>query len=116
MRKKIVQITVVLMVILIVSCKTKMVLNRTVVKPMRTKKILDSLEKYGINYNYFTLRFSGEFVSAKENQSIKGIIKIKKDSLIWISIVPALGIEAIRISLSTDSVKMINRINSTYLT
>ncbi|MBU0486695.1 MAG: DUF4292 domain-containing protein, partial [Bacteroidetes bacterium] len=36
------------------------------------------------------------------------------DSLIWVSISPALGIEIARIMISNDSIMMINRLESTY--
>lgn len=39
---------------------------------------------------------------------------MRKDSAIWISLSPALGIEMARLLISVDSVKFINRINKTY--
>jgi hypothetical protein len=41
-------------------------------------------------------------------------LRIKKDSAIWISISPALGIEVARALITPDSLKFINRINGTY--
>ena len=41
-------------------------------------------------------------------------LRIKKDSAIWISISPALGIEVSRALITPDSLKFINRINGTY--
>ena len=41
-------------------------------------------------------------------------LRIKKDSAIWISISPALGIEVARALITADSLKFINRINGTY--
>ncbi|HRS19114.1 MAG TPA: DUF4292 domain-containing protein, partial [Bacteroidales bacterium] len=45
---------------------------------------------------------------------IKGTIRVKKDSIIWVSITPALNIEAVRCVLTPDSVRYINRIDKTY--
>jgi hypothetical protein len=39
---------------------------------------------------------------------------MRRDSAIWISFSPALGIEMARILITNDSVKFINRINKTY--
>ena len=41
-------------------------------------------------------------------------LRIKKDSAIWISISPALGIEVARALITPDSLKFINRINGTF--
>ena len=40
----------------------------------------------------------------------------RKDSAIWISVTPVLGIEVARLLVTNDSVKMMNRLNSTYFT
>jgi hypothetical protein len=105
----------VIVLCLLISCKTKVLVQRSAIKPLRTKRILDSLDKYALNYNYLTTRFSGNYKSNDEDQSLKGILKIKRDSIIWMSIIPALGIEAARIFMTPDSIKMLNRLNSTYL-
>jgi hypothetical protein len=41
-------------------------------------------------------------------------LRIKRDSAIWMSISPALGIEVARAFITPDSLKFINRINGTY--
>jgi hypothetical protein len=48
------------------------------------------------------------FISATAN------IRICKDSIIWISLSPGLGIEAARLLVTKDSVLMIDKINKTY--
>ena len=41
-------------------------------------------------------------------------LRILKDSIIWASIVPALGIEVARLRITPDSVHLVNRLNKTY--
>jgi hypothetical protein len=41
-------------------------------------------------------------------------LRIRKDSLIWASVVPALGIEVARLRITPDSVHLVNRLNKTY--
>jgi hypothetical protein len=41
-------------------------------------------------------------------------LRIRKDSLIWISVVPALGIEVARLRITPDSLYLVNRLNKTY--
>ena len=49
-----------------------------------------------------------------QTNSFTANIRIKKDSAIWISISPALGIEVARALITPDSLKFINRINGTF--
>ncbi|MGV3505002.1 MAG: DUF4292 domain-containing protein [Adhaeribacter sp.] len=41
-------------------------------------------------------------------------LRILKDSIIWASVVPALGIEVARLRITPDSVMLVNRLNKTY--
>lgn len=41
-------------------------------------------------------------------------VRIRKDSLIWVSVVPALGIEVARLLITPDSLLLVNRLNKTY--
>jgi hypothetical protein len=49
-----------------------------------------------------------------QTNSFSANLRIQKDSAIWISISPALGIEVARALITPDSLKFINRINGTY--
>jgi len=52
----------------------------------------------------------------EEKNSFVATVRIKKDSAIWASISPALGIEAARAVITRDSVVLIDRINHRYIT
>ncbi len=97
------------------SCKTKrQVFHFKNVKPMRAAKVFDNVNFRKFRYQTLSLKFSATYEKENESQSFSGTLRIMRDSAIWISIVPALGIEAARILITPDSVKFINRINSTY--
>ncbi len=59
-------------------------------------------------------KFSAEYKNKKKTTSFNGQIRIRKDSVIWLSLTPGLGIEAMRLIITQDSVKLINKINNTY--
>ncbi|MCC5945119.1 MAG: DUF4292 domain-containing protein [Bernardetiaceae bacterium] len=74
-------------------------------------------EKYGIenvDFNYLTSK--SRLVYQDENQNLKsGIdVRMQKDSTIWLSARPMLGIEAMRMLVRRDSIFMIDKINKTY--
>ena len=69
-----------------------------------------------LNFEYLNAKFNIVYQKDKDITDLRGQLRIRKDSLIWISLSPALGIEAARISLTDDSIKFINRLNKTYIT
>lgn len=72
------------------------------------------LKEKELKYDWFSAKFSAEYSNDGKENSFNGHIRIRKDSLIWISLIPMLGIEAVRLMISQDSIKMINRLNDTY--
>jgi hypothetical protein len=72
------------------------------------------LKEKELKFDWFSAKFSAEYSNKGNENSFNGQIRIRKDSLIWISLTPMLGIEAVRLMISQDSVKMINRLNDTY--
>ena len=46
---------------------------------------------------------------------LSGQLRMRKDSLVWLSVTATLGVEVLRAKVSTDSVWIVNRIEKTYL-
>jgi hypothetical protein len=76
--------------------------------------LFDQLKKSEIHFSDLSAKFSAEYTKDKKTTSFSGQIRIKHDSLIWISISPIMGIEMLRVVLTNDSIKYLNRISSTY--
>lgn len=92
--------------------------TKPIVKPREFKQIdvahlYDSITHYYGNYTTVSARFTAQVTNPKPI-SFKGTIRIKRDSIIWISITPALNIEAVRCVFTPDSVLVLNRIDKTY--
>ena len=67
-----------------------------------------------LSTRWFSARVNVDATIDKENRSFNANLRICKDSAIWMSISPALGIEVARVLIDKDSVRFINRLNSTY--
>ena len=89
-------------------------------KLMVCNKRLINLNQGNLDMNAFKF----EFFSAKArlnytegDQKLSGVanLRIKYDSLIWISISPGLSIEAFRIKLTSDSVFLLDRLSHNYI-
>lgn len=100
------------------SCTTKkQTVVTTPIKEIDTKSPAYLLEKMFQNETRFetiSAKFAAELNTGGNNTAFKTSLRIRKDSAIWMSISPALGIEVARVLITKDSVFFINRINSTY--
>ena len=74
---------------------------------------LSAAHQAAANFNYLSYNADIVLVTDGDENSVSANFRIKKDSLIWVS-VRKLGFEAARLMLSKDSVWMMDRINSTY--
>lgn len=77
----------------------------------------NEIENFHINEFDFRLFSAKAKISFKDEEmdiNATANIRISKDSVIWISVTPALGIEASRCLITKDSVFMIDRINNQY--
>ncbi len=90
----------------IFSCR-----RQPVAGPVTGTEPAEVLDIQEVEFNYLVARSRINFRDTQNNLSATANIRIRKDSVIWISVVPALGIEAARALITTDSVFFTDRIN-----
>jgi hypothetical protein len=56
------------------------------------------------------MKVDASFGTEDNSDNFKATIRMRKDSAIWVSIVPALGIEMIRVMITPDSLKYLSKI------
>jgi hypothetical protein len=96
------------------SCSPARKVMKAPIKEEGAEFLFTKLKEKELKFNWFSAKFSAEYSNKGKKNSFNGQIRIRKDSLVWISLTPMLGIEAIRLMISQDSVKMINRLNDTF--
>lgn len=99
--------------VLLFSCTTTKTFTNKNVKQLSHSDILDSLEFYKKDFISYSSKVSIN-LAADKSLNLKGNIRIKKDSLIWISLSPGLGFEVARILLKPDSVFVLDRVRNTF--
>ncbi len=100
--------------LLLASCSPARKALKAPLKEEGADFLFGKLKEKELKFDWFSAKFSAEYSNKGKKNSFSGQIRIRKDSLIWISLTPMLGIEAIRLMISQDSVKLINRLNDTY--
>ncbi|MBC7748955.1 MAG: DUF4292 domain-containing protein [Methylotenera sp.] len=73
-----------------------------------------SIKVNEIEFEYFQSKAKIDFDDGTNQFSSPMTIRIRKDSVIWISVNPALGIEVVRALITPDSVFVIDKIHKAY--
>ena len=60
----------------------------------------------------FDIQVEGSGLSCDD---LSGQLRMRKDSLVWLSVTAPMGVEVARVKVSTDSVWVINRLEKTYM-
>jgi hypothetical protein len=100
--------------ILFSSCSQQKKIIRAPIKEEGADYLFEKLKQNELKFDWFTSKFSANYKNKGESNSFDGQIRIRRDSVIWLSFSPLLGIEVFRMIITVDSVKFINRINNTY--
>lgn len=96
------------------SCKTKRALTKSPLVPLNEKAIIDQLNANWFDFNTLSAKLDVDAETATEDRSFKVNTRIHADSVIWMSITPALGIEAARAVVTTDSLKFIDKLGDKF--
>jgi hypothetical protein len=68
-----------------------------------------------VDFNYFSSKSNFHYKDDDENLEATALIRIKKDSIIWINVSPGLGIEAMRAKITPDSIVVVDKIKKQYV-
>lgn len=75
---------------------------------------LGKIEKNRIIFNTFSAKIKIDYKDSKDrNYDFNAFVRIKKDSIMWVSVIAALGIEAFRVLITPDSVMIQDKLNKT---
>lgn len=100
----------------LVGCSSKRTIVKEPLKEYGSEFLFNKMKENELHFE--TISFKTE-INAKINRkksNLNATIRIQRDSMIWISITPGLGLEAARILISQDSLYFMNRINKEYFT
>lgn len=78
--------------------------------------VLDSAEANSPAFDYFSARLSGSANLSGNSMNFRGALRMKKDSIVWISVTPSFtpGLEVARLVVTPDSLLLINRMQREY--
>lgn len=83
--------------------------NRKITSIFNKDLLVDRFE-----FDFLSAKAKIKYDNGKSSFSATANIRVKSDSLIWMSITPGLGVEAARVLINIDSVFFIDRLNKEY--
>ena len=80
----------------------------------RVETALKKIKAGHINFTTFSAQMKIDYADSRDKKyDVNAFVRMKKDSIIWISINAILGIEAFRIMITPDTVSVLDKINKT---
>jgi hypothetical protein len=115
------KIPVLLLILLVMlgACKlkreTKKEIKGNVKQDEGVDFIFSKMKASQLDFRTLSMKFQATVESDKDKSvTFNGNMRIVKDRAMWLSLSAILGVEAFRVIITQDSVKMINRLNKTY--
>jgi hypothetical protein len=96
------------------SCKTTRSVVKAPLKEQGADYLYSRLKESEFQFEWASMKFDASYSNKQGSTDFKGQVRLKKDSVIWVSISPALGIELFRMIITQDSVKYVDRFNKEY--
>lgn len=109
--------SVLVLLFLLSACRTSRKPIESTVEgssPDYMNTVLNNILTNSFDFTWLSTRFSGSALYDGNTYPVSGALKMKKDSAIFISVTPILGQEVARLLVTNDTVKFINRMESTY--
>ncbi|HXP52283.1 MAG TPA: DUF4292 domain-containing protein [Bacteroidia bacterium] len=112
----------VIVMVFIVSCKDTRKIqtsettyyNASGLKHENASVLLSKLKKRKFDYKWISAHFSFEMDVDSSHTSFGGTVRIRKDSIIWMTISPLLGIEVARVLLNKDTAMFIDKVHDKF--
>lgn len=82
---------------------------------LSANRLIKEVEDNNFAFDKFQTKFSAKVETEDANLSLKGQLRMKNDSIVWLSVALPVGLEVVRAMITRDSVFVINRTEKTYI-
>lgn len=100
--------------LLLFSCSPKKNIERSPLLQRNTEFILENAGENAFTYEWLSAKLSADADWGDKGGQFKVNLRIRHDSAIWMSITPALGIEAARLLITKDSIFFMDKLKKQY--
>ena len=101
--------------LLLLGCRgTKEAAQRAQAEELKALELYKNALENEFKYEYLSAKIKFEYIKDGNNTSAKADLRMKRDSIIWMSVTPGLGLEVARVLITKDSIKILDRLNKVY--
>lgn len=100
--------------IVLLGCKTAKEVDKSPLKKKSSKELLYKLNDNKFSFDWMSAKISTKAVISNKRTEVSIKLRMRKDSAIWMSVSPALGIEIARVLITRDTIKYLNRLEKTF--
>jgi len=103
--------------ILVFGCKSKKEITKAAVPSEKTfskMEVLNAARDKQLYFNTLSMKAKAGLSIDNRRHDVSMSVRMKKDEAIWVSVTVIAGIEVARALITPDSIKILNRIESTY--
>lgn len=114
MRFNIIYLSVIILFFL-ASCKSTKHDEKVIQNQTEVDTIYNMMHNNQVGADWLIGKFKGVYQMPEKQQVFYGQIRMKKDSVVWVSINAVMNIEIFRLIVQPDSFKFINKLEKTYI-
>lgn len=103
-----------ILLLLLNNCQRRKLIKKEEPAPVGKVKIKRKFQSQNADFRYLNCKSKIEYTDGLQNFTSNANIRISKDSVIWVSVNPALGLEVVKCLINQDSVFIINRLEKKY--
>ena len=79
------------------------------------RRTLNKLDSNSVDFTTFTAKIKVDYQGGDgKNNDVNANVRMYRDSVIWINVNAVLGIDVMRVMITRDSVKLMDKLNKTY--
>lgn len=97
------------------SCTSNKVTANKNLHALSANRLIKEVEDNNFTFDQFQTKFSAKVETEDAKLSLKGQLRMKNDSVVWLSVALPVGLEVVRAMITHDSVFVINRTEKTYI-
>jgi hypothetical protein len=102
-------------ILLLSSCTARKPLANQANRQLAVDSIYDMMKSHQFEAEWFNGKFKGAYHMPDNKQVFSGQVRIKKDSIIWVSVYAVMNIEVFRLEVRPDSFFFINKLEKNYM-
>lgn len=97
------------------SCASNKITANKNLHALSANRLIKEVEDNNFTFDQFQTKFAAKVETEDAKLSLKGQLRMKNDSVVWLSVALPVGLEVVRAMITHDSVFVINRTEKTYI-